>query len=177
MYGSCDMDHDRQTFLSFWTIFCPFTPLTTPKIIIFKKWNIVGTPRLAGGGGLGPSKNWVTWGGGTKFFARKGDKPEKGGVDVEIGGVQLFLLLYSSVQSHLHFWISFSSTFSSKSCTKPGIISTFLIHSGSLQKMLTAIFNLVWNTQKSKWTRPTLNALPHYFSSHLWDKGVAFLLN
>ena len=50
MYGSCDMDHDRQTFLSFWTIFCPFTPLTTPKIIIFKKWNIVGTPRLAGGG-------------------------------------------------------------------------------------------------------------------------------
>ena len=35
---------------------------------------------------------------------------------------------------------------------KPGIISTFLIHSGSLQKMLTALFNLVRNTQKSKWT-------------------------
>ena len=35
---------------------------------------------------------------------------------------------------------------------KPGIICTFLIHSGSLQKMLTALFNLVWNTQKSKWT-------------------------
>ena len=33
---------------------------------------------------------------------------------------------------------------------KPGIICTFLIHSGSLQKMLTALFNLVWNTQKSK---------------------------
>ena len=29
-------------------------------------------------------------------------------------------------------------------------ICTFLIHSGSLQKMLTALFNLVWNTQKSK---------------------------
>ena len=29
---------------------------------------------------------------------------------------------------------------------KPGIICTFLIHSGSLQKMLTALFNLVWNT-------------------------------
>ena len=29
---------------------------------------------------------------------------------------------------------------------------TFLIHSGSLQKMLTALFDLVWNTQKSKWT-------------------------
>ena len=35
---------------------------------------------------------------------------------------------------------------------KPGIISTFLIHSGSLQKMLTALFNLVRNAQKSKWT-------------------------
>ena len=35
---------------------------------------------------------------------------------------------------------------------KPGIICTFLIHSGSLQKMLTALFNLVWNTQKSIWT-------------------------
>ena len=35
---------------------------------------------------------------------------------------------------------------------KPGIICTFLIHSGSLQKLLTALFNLVWNTRKSKWT-------------------------
>ena len=35
---------------------------------------------------------------------------------------------------------------------KPGIVSAFLIHSSSLQKMLTALFNLVWNTQKSKWT-------------------------
>ena len=35
---------------------------------------------------------------------------------------------------------------------KPGIICTFLIHSGSLQKMLTALFNLVWNTWKSKRT-------------------------
>ena len=33
-----------------------------------------------GVGGIGPSENWVIWGGeGTKFFARKGDKPEKGG--------------------------------------------------------------------------------------------------
>ena len=30
--------------------------------------------------------------------------------------------------------------------------SLVLIHSGSLEKMLTALFNLVWNTQKSKWT-------------------------
>ena len=35
---------------------------------------------------------------------------------------------------------------------KPDIICTFLIHSGSLQKMLTALFNLICNTQKIKWT-------------------------
>ena len=40
---------------------------------------------------------------GTKFFARKEGKPEKG-VDVEMGGC-LVLLLYSSVRSHLHFLI------------------------------------------------------------------------
>ena len=34
---------------------------------------------------------------------------------------------------------------------KPGIICIFLIHSGILQKMLTALFNLVRNTQKSIW--------------------------
>ena len=35
---------------------------------------------------------------------------------------------------------------------KSGIIYMFLIHSGSLQKMLTDLFNLVRNTQKSIWT-------------------------
>ena len=35
---------------------------------------------------------------------------------------------------------------------KPGIICAFLIHSGSVQKMLTALFNLVQNTLKSIWT-------------------------
>ena len=35
---------------------------------------------------------------------------------------------------------------------KHGITCKFLIHPGGLQKMLTALFNLVWNTQKSKWT-------------------------
>ena len=38
MYGSWDLEHNRQNFLSFWTIFCPFTPLTTRKIKILKKW-------------------------------------------------------------------------------------------------------------------------------------------
>ena len=36
MYDSWDMEHDRQKFLSFWTLFCPFTPLTTQKIKILK---------------------------------------------------------------------------------------------------------------------------------------------
>ena len=38
MYGSWDMECNRQNFLSFWTIFCPFTTLTTQQIKIFKKW-------------------------------------------------------------------------------------------------------------------------------------------
>ena len=38
MYGSWDMECDRQNFLSFWTAFCTFTPLTTQKIKILKNW-------------------------------------------------------------------------------------------------------------------------------------------
>ena len=38
MYGSWNMEHGRQNFLSFWTIFCPFTPLTSWKIKIMRKW-------------------------------------------------------------------------------------------------------------------------------------------
>ena len=38
MYGSWDMECDRHKFLSFWTVFCPFTPLWTQKIKILKKW-------------------------------------------------------------------------------------------------------------------------------------------
>ena len=37
MYGSQDMEHDRQNFLSFWTIFCPFTLQTTLKFKRKKK--------------------------------------------------------------------------------------------------------------------------------------------
>ena len=33
--------HDGQNFLSFWTVFCPFTPLTTWKIKILKNWKKV----------------------------------------------------------------------------------------------------------------------------------------
>ena len=38
MFGSWDMMRDRQNFLSFWTIFCSFTPLTNQKIKILKNW-------------------------------------------------------------------------------------------------------------------------------------------
>ena len=38
MHGSWDKKCDRQNVLSFWTIFCPFTSLTTKKIKILKKW-------------------------------------------------------------------------------------------------------------------------------------------
>ena len=41
MYGYWDMERDEQNFLSFWTIFCPFTPLKTKKIKILKKWEKV----------------------------------------------------------------------------------------------------------------------------------------
>ena len=38
MCGSWDMERDRQNFLSFWTIFCNFTLLTSRKIKNLKKW-------------------------------------------------------------------------------------------------------------------------------------------
>ena len=38
MYGSWYTECGKQNFLSFWTIFCPFTPLTTWKIKILNKW-------------------------------------------------------------------------------------------------------------------------------------------
>ena len=36
MYGSWDIEHIGQNCLPFWTIFCTFTSLTTPKIKIFE---------------------------------------------------------------------------------------------------------------------------------------------
>ena len=37
MYGPWDMECERHNFLTFWTVFCPFTPPTTRKIKILKK--------------------------------------------------------------------------------------------------------------------------------------------
>ena len=39
MFSSWDMKRNRQNFLSFLTVFCPFTPLTSWKIKILKNWN------------------------------------------------------------------------------------------------------------------------------------------
>ena len=76
----------------------------------------------------------------------RGDKPEKG------GGVATFLLVYSSVTFTVCGEVLFITfrIFSILSepfkilihffyVLKPGIICIFLIHSGSLQKMLTAL--------------------------------------
>ena len=38
MYSSWIIEPNGQHFLSFWTIFCPFTLLTTKKIKTLKKW-------------------------------------------------------------------------------------------------------------------------------------------
>ena len=38
MYGSWDRECNEQNFLLLWTVFCPFTPLTTREIKILKKW-------------------------------------------------------------------------------------------------------------------------------------------
>ena len=40
MYGSWDIRHNGQHFLSLWAIFCPLALLTTRKIKILKKWKI-----------------------------------------------------------------------------------------------------------------------------------------
>ena len=51
-------------------------------------------PLIKGGGGVGPSKNWVTWGGDTKNLLERGDNPERGGgVAVEIVGVTTFFII------------------------------------------------------------------------------------
>ena len=36
IYGSWDLDHDRHNFLSFWTVFCPFTPYESRQSKLWK---------------------------------------------------------------------------------------------------------------------------------------------
>ena len=40
IYGSWDVKQNGQNFLSIWAIFCTFSPLTTQKIKILKKWKM-----------------------------------------------------------------------------------------------------------------------------------------
>ena len=177
---------------------------------------IVGTPSPF----IKTFQNWVNWGqGGDETFCYKRGINLKRGGGWNRGrnrGLALFLLFYSSVQSHLmcvggkkgslyyfsnlQFFEFATQDFHPRShpslVLKLGIICTFPIHSGSLQKMLIASFNLVWNTHR-KVNRQfflsanarcflalkrfseisTLNALPHCFSPHVWDKGVTLLLS
>ena len=104
------------------------------------------------------------------------------------GKVRFPLLLFGSSVfwvSHARFWSNFFIVL------KPNIICTFLIHYGSVQKMLTAFFNFVWNTKKNKWIiffecpgkiflsieKPYCTTLPSCFSPHFWEKNVTFLLS
>ena len=127
------------------------------------------TPIIKEGGGQDLTKI-DSLRGGRKFCQKRGDKPEKGGL-MQIwrgeGGVATFFttLQFSSITFTFSDLLSFDlamQDFHPRShpslVLKPGIICTFLIHSGSLQKMLTALSNLVWNTQKSKWANFFLSA-------------------
>ena len=85
---------------------------------------------------------------------------QKKGVDVEMGGCNFFII-YGSIKftvcvyvggskvPFITFWIlsllsyPFTIFIQVLIVLKPGVICTFLIDSGSLQKMLTALFNLV----------------------------------
>ena len=108
---------------------------------------------------VGPSKNWITWGV-RNFLLERDDEHEKGGVDVEMGGCNFFYnfivkfnriyIFRSSV-----FWVSharFSSQFSSKSCAKTWYHLNISDPFWKSTNILTALFKLIQNTQKSIWT-------------------------
>ena len=109
---------------------------------------IVGTFPLLNGkggegaGGVGPSKNWVTWGAVPKFLLLH-SLYVCGKSKVSFITFRFFSLLSWPCKILIQVFIVL------KHC----IICTFLIYSDSVQKMLTSLFKLVWNTQKkSVWT-------------------------
>ena len=72
---------------------------------------------------------------------------KRGGVDLEIGGLPPFLLLYSSITFTLYvgkvkFPLLLQDSHPSLYSTKILYHLYILIHSGSVQKMLTALVNL-----------------------------------
>ena len=76
------------------------------------------------------------------------------------GGGATFWLLYSSItftacvgKVRFPYYFSDLQSFElAMQVSHPSLYCKFLIHSGSLQKKLTALFNFVWNTQKIRWT-------------------------
>ena len=64
--------------------------------------------------------------------------------------------MYINLKPNQHKRISFNTTTMTSLgfviVGRPNIICTFLIDYGSLQKILIAFFNFVWNTQQNKWT-------------------------
>ena len=104
-------------------------------------------------GGVGPSKNWV----GQKFLLQRGNKTGMGGVatffttlqfssvtfTLCVGESKVSLYYFSDLQSPELAMQDFHPCSHSSLVLKPGIICAFLIHSGSIQKMLTALFDLV----------------------------------
>ena len=124
-------------------------------------WN---PPPPTGGQDLSKIESLGGGGRGYEIFCWKRGINLKRGVDVEMGGCQFFYHIYcvcvcvGGGRSNVPF-ITFKIF--SQPCKiliqvfivlNPGIICTFLIHSGSLQKILTALFHIFWNTYKSKWT-------------------------
>ena len=110
-----------------------------------------------------------------------------------LGKVKFLLLHFGSSV----FWVNHARfSFISLYSTKTLYLCIFLIHSGSIQKMSTASFKLVWNTQESTrtifWSNKTrcfvilksfwwrkvrrnLNALSYcFFFPYFWGKGVKF---
>ena len=128
------------------------------QVLLFVEGYIVGTPPP-------PSfENWVTGEGGAKFFAGKGGWCRNGGRRGR-GGHFFITLQFHHIycvwgESKVPFITFCSSALSWPYkiliqlfiVLKPNIICTFRIHYGSVQKMLTVLFNFVWNTQKNKWS-------------------------
>ena len=82
------------------------------------------------GGGVGPFENWVTWGQVQNVLLEREDKAVKwgeGGSWCKNGGDSDSDPSFFCTKTEYHLYIS-------------------------VQKMLTALFNFVWNTQKNEWT-------------------------
>ena len=117
-------------------------------------WN--PPPSLLKKGGRTLQKLIHLGGGGVRnFLLERGDKPEKGEeVDVEMGVATFFTTLqfssiiftFSDLQSFELAMQDFHPHSHPNLVLKPGIICTFLIHSGSLQKMLTAFLKQLYKS-------------------------------